>query len=57
VHELAHLLEHGHGEAFWELVDAYPRTERARGYLEGFATARDLPLDVDDGADPASSLG
>jgi len=57
VHELAHLLEHGHGEAFWELVDAYPRTERARGYLEGFATARDLPTDVDDGADPGSALG
>ncbi len=57
VHELAHLLEHGHGDRFWELVDAYPRTERARGYLEGFATARDLPIaDVDDGADPAAQM-
>ncbi|SDQ08211.1 hypothetical protein SAMN05428996_0423 [Quadrisphaera sp. DSM 44207] len=49
VHELAHLIEPGHGDRFWELVSAYPRAERARGYLEGFAAARDLPLaDVDD---------
>ncbi len=33
VHELAHLIEPGHGPAFWELVYHYPRTERARGYL------------------------
>lgn len=33
VHELAHLVEGGHGPAFWALVDRYPRTERARGYL------------------------
>jgi hypothetical protein len=41
VHELAHLLEQGHGPRFWALVESYPRTERARGYLEGFAAARD----------------
>lgn len=35
VHELAHLLVPGHGAQFWALVEAYPRTERARGYLEG----------------------
>lgn len=34
VHELAHLVEPSHGPAFWELVDRYPRTERARGYLQ-----------------------
>lgn len=33
VHELAHLVEGGHGPAFWALVNRYPRTERARGYL------------------------
>ena len=33
VHELAHLVESGHGPAFWGLVARYPLTERARGYL------------------------
>ncbi|MEV8348352.1 M48 family metallopeptidase [Streptomyces niveus] len=43
VHELAHLLVPGHGPRFWELLDAYPRTERARGYLEGVVAAERLP--------------
>jgi predicted metal-dependent hydrolase len=33
VHELAHLLVPGHGQKFWMLVDRYPRSERARGWL------------------------
>lgn len=44
LHELAHLVEPGHGPAFWALLEGYPRTERARGYLEGVAAAHDLSL-------------
>ncbi len=47
LHELAHLLAPGHGPQFWSLLKAYPRTERARGYLEGVAAAAGLDL-VDD---------
>jgi predicted metal-dependent hydrolase len=39
VHELVHLLEPGHDEAFWALVARYPRAERARGFLEGVELA------------------
>ena len=44
LHELTHLLVPGHGPSFWELVNRYPKTERARGYLEGVAAAARLPL-------------
>ncbi len=45
VHELAHLVEPGHGAAFQALVDRYPQAARARGFLEGvqFADARHDP--------------
>ena len=33
VHELAHLRVRGHGTRFWQLVNRYPKTERAIGYL------------------------
>jgi predicted metal-dependent hydrolase len=39
LHELAHLLVPGHGADFWRLLETYPRTERARGYLEGVVAA------------------
>ena len=39
LHELAHLLEPSHGAAFWALLERYPRTERARGFLEGHDVA------------------
>jgi predicted metal-dependent hydrolase len=33
VHEMAHLEHSDHGPGFWELVNRYRLTERARGYL------------------------
>jgi predicted metal-dependent hydrolase len=42
LHELTHLLQPGHGLEFWTLLESYPRTERARGYLEGVAATSGL---------------
>lgn len=33
VHELAHLIVPDHSASFWALVEPYPFTERARGFL------------------------
>ena len=63
VHELAHLLVPGHGPDFWELVDRFPRTERARGYLEGVSATAELGIrddaddDTDDDTDDADDDG
>ncbi|MFD4655082.1 M48 family metallopeptidase [Kitasatospora sp. NPDC058444] len=65
LHELAHLLVPDHGPAFWALLEAYPRTERARGYLEGVVSAARLPHipgarhadPAPTGSDPAASCG
>jgi predicted metal-dependent hydrolase len=48
VHELAHLLVPGHGPEFWAEVERYPRTQRARGYLEGVAAAAGLDMSDED---------
>ena len=47
VHELAHLLVPGHGPDFWAEVARFPRTERARGYLEGVSATAGLNLSDD----------
>jgi predicted metal-dependent hydrolase len=66
LHELAHLIEPNHGAGFWKLLESFPKLERARGYLDGFAAAahargeggpsadgdfRAEASDIDDGAD------
>ncbi|MDD7934894.1 M48 family metallopeptidase [Actinomycetospora straminea] len=49
VHELVHLREPHHGPAFRAAEAAYPRSERAIGYLEGLAAGAGLPItDTDD---------
>ncbi|WP_229675894.1 M48 metallopeptidase family protein [Hoyosella rhizosphaerae] len=44
VHELAHLvIPGGHPPEFWELVDRFPRTERAIGFLEAYSRMNTTP--------------
>ncbi|MEN3263350.1 M48 family metallopeptidase [Pseudonocardia sp.] len=57
VHELAHLLEPGHDDPFWEWVHRYPRAERAMGYLEGLSAAAGLGLAGIDGEEPEAAAG
>lgn len=51
VHELAHLVVAGHGPDFWAIVEAFPHTERARGFLHGVAF-RDADPDAEPGVGP-----
>jgi predicted metal-dependent hydrolase len=44
LHELAHLIVPSHNAEFWALVSRYPKSERARGYLEGVAATSGVPL-------------
>ena len=48
IHELAHLIEPGHTKKFWAMVDRYPKSERAKGFLEGVALASHLGISGDD---------
>jgi predicted metal-dependent hydrolase len=41
MHEIAHLEEANHGARFWKLVNQYPLTERARGYLMAIGLEED----------------
>jgi predicted metal-dependent hydrolase len=52
VHELAHLIVPRHGPQFWALVNRYPRTERARGYLQGVSAAAGLQRADGEETDP-----
>ena len=48
VHELSHLLEAGHNDRFWALVDRYPHADRAKAWLDGYSAGARLEGDGDD---------
>ncbi len=45
IHELAHLKMLKHNKEFWELVNQYPKAERARGYLMAVGMGNGYDLD------------
>jgi hypothetical protein len=55
LHELAHLLQPRHGPQFWALLQGYPRTERARGFLEGVAATAGLTIEPDEPGEPGEA--
>lgn len=61
LHELTHLLTPGHGADFWAWLARYEMTERARGYLDGVASADRAPAaapgDGDWSVDDPDELG
>ena len=55
LHELAHLRVPDHSPAFHQLLSRYPRAERARGWLEGYAAGRlHAGRHHPEGSDPAT---
>lgn len=50
VHELAHLVEPGHGPAFQALVALHPRGERSIGFLLAMSRGEELGGGSEDGA-------
>jgi predicted metal-dependent hydrolase len=57
VHELAHLLEAGHGAQFWAWVDRYPEAERAKAWLDGYSAGARLEGDVPAAGSAVDSVG
>lgn len=47
LHELVHLVHPNHSPAFWALVNRYPESIKAQGYLEGFSDGAGLGADLD----------
>lgn len=56
LHELVHMLHVGHGPEFWAALGAYPRTDRARGYLEGVTFGEERARRGDPDIDPVPTL-
>lgn len=48
LHELAHLLQPGHGRDFWALLAGYPDLMRAQAYLDGVVFGNSLTMDESD---------
>ncbi|HET8795155.1 MAG TPA: YgjP-like metallopeptidase domain-containing protein [Arthrobacter sp.] len=51
LHELTHLLVASHNARFWQLLEAYPETARAKAFLEGAAFASSRGLTGETGLD------
>ena len=51
VHELAHLIHPDQSPPFWELVNRYPLSERARGFLMGAGLKDDDDVDGNEDLD------